>query len=54
MASAETPFAIWQESEVQVVAATIGELSIKVSSPDVEIQALSGGNQQKWSLAARY
>ncbi|CNB93900.1 sugar ABC transporter ATP-binding protein [Yersinia similis] len=40
-------FAIWQESEAQVVVATIGDLSIKVSSPDVEIQALSGGNQQK-------
>jgi erythritol transport system ATP-binding protein len=30
-----------------VVASTIGNLSIKVSSPEVEIQALSGGNQQK-------
>ncbi|WP_145577384.1 sugar ABC transporter ATP-binding protein [Yersinia alsatica] len=40
-------FAIWQESESQVVASVIGDLSIKVSSPEVEIQALSGGNQQK-------
>lgn len=40
-------FAIWQESESQVVASVIGDLSIKVSSPQVEIQALSGGNQQK-------
>ncbi len=40
-------FAIWQESESQVVATVIGDLSIKVSSPEVEIQALSGGNQQK-------
>lgn len=40
-------FAIWQESESQVVATVIGDLSIKVSSPQVEIQALSGGNQQK-------
>ncbi|CFQ34710.1 sugar ABC transporter ATP-binding protein [Yersinia bercovieri] len=40
-------FAIWQESEAQVVATVIGDLSIKVSSPQVEIQALSGGNQQK-------
>lgn len=30
-----------------MVASTIGNLSIKVSSPEVEIQALSGGNQQK-------
>ncbi len=30
-----------------MVASTIGNLSIKVSSPDVAIQALSGGNQQK-------
>ena len=29
------------------MATTIGNLSIKVSSPEVEIQALSGGNQQK-------
>ena len=40
-------FAIWQESESQVVASVISDLSIKVSSPEVEIQALSGGNQQK-------
>lgn len=32
---------------MQVVAATIGELSIKVSSPDVEIQALSGAINKK-------
>lgn len=40
-------FAIAQKDELAVVATTIGELSIKVSSPEVEIQALSGGNQQK-------
>ncbi|WP_145525364.1 sugar ABC transporter ATP-binding protein [Yersinia rohdei] len=40
-------FAIWQESESKVVAGVISDLSIKVSSPEVEIQALSGGNQQK-------
>ncbi|MFB0710737.1 sugar ABC transporter ATP-binding protein [Buttiauxella noackiae] len=40
-------FAISQVDETAVVASTIGNLSIKVSSPDVEIQALSGGNQQK-------
>ncbi|WP_413738785.1 sugar ABC transporter ATP-binding protein [Sodalis sp. RH21] len=38
---------IMRSQEEQVVASTIGDLSIKVSSPDVEIQALSGGNQQK-------
>ncbi|MDU7296601.1 MAG: sugar ABC transporter ATP-binding protein [Klebsiella pneumoniae] len=32
---------------ISSVASTIGNLSIKVSSPEVEIQALSGGNQQK-------
>jgi erythritol transport system ATP-binding protein len=36
-----------QKDEQAVVASTIGNLSIKVSSPEVEIQALSGGNQQK-------
>lgn len=40
-------FAISRRDEEQVVATTIGNLSIKVSSPEVEIQALSGGNQQK-------
>lgn len=40
-------FAIAQKDEKAVVASTIGNLSIKVSSPEVEIQALSGGNQQK-------
>lgn len=40
-------FAIAQKDEQEVVASTIGNLSIKVSSPEVEIQALSGGNQQK-------
>ncbi|TCV99893.1 sugar ABC transporter ATP-binding protein [Biostraticola tofi] len=39
--------AIMRREEQQVVASTIGALSIKVSSPEVEIQALSGGNQQK-------
>jgi ABC-type sugar transport system ATPase subunit len=38
---------ISQKDEQAVVASTIGNLSIKVSSPEVEIQALSGGNQQK-------
>ncbi|EMQ0962284.1 sugar ABC transporter ATP-binding protein [Citrobacter braakii] len=40
-------FAIARKDEETVVASTIGNLSIKVSSPEVEIQALSGGNQQK-------
>ncbi|MCE0495983.1 sugar ABC transporter ATP-binding protein [Vibrio salinus] len=35
------------ESEKQAVDDAIQNLSIKVSSPNVEIQALSGGNQQK-------
>ncbi len=38
---------IANNEEEAVVASTIGNLSIKVSSPEVEIQALSGGNQQK-------
>ena len=38
---------IADQEEKQVISATIGDLSIKVSSPEVEIQALSGGNQQK-------
>lgn len=40
-------FAIARKDEEAVVASTIDNLSIKVSSPEVEIQALSGGNQQK-------
>lgn len=40
-------FAIANKEEAAVVASAIGNLSIKVSSPEVEIQALSGGNQQK-------
>ncbi|MCU5771323.1 sugar ABC transporter ATP-binding protein [Erwiniaceae bacterium BAC15a-03b] len=40
-------FAIAQREEHAVVASTVGNLSIKVSSPEVSIQALSGGNQQK-------
>ena len=40
-------FSIMRRDEERVVASTIGNLSIKVSSPDVPIQALSGGNQQK-------
>lgn len=39
--------AISEQEEEKAVATTIGNLSIKVSSPKVEIQALSGGNQQK-------
>ncbi|WP_321409894.1 sugar ABC transporter ATP-binding protein [Tolumonas auensis] len=38
---------ILDEDENKVVDDTIKNLSIKVSSPKVEIQALSGGNQQK-------
>lgn len=38
---------ISNNEERAVIAGTIGNLSIKVSSPEVEIQALSGGNQQK-------
>ncbi|TCP92143.1 erythritol ABC transporter ATP-binding protein [Cricetibacter osteomyelitidis] len=38
---------ISDEDEKQAIDSTIKELSIKVSSPEVEIQALSGGNQQK-------
>ncbi|SMB88962.1 erythritol ABC transporter ATP-binding protein [Pasteurella testudinis DSM 23072] len=40
-------FAISDEDEKKAIDSTINELSIKVSSPAVEIQALSGGNQQK-------
>ncbi|XAW88864.1 ATP-binding cassette domain-containing protein [Vibrio sp. CDRSL-10 TSBA] len=39
--------AISEQEEGKAVEETIGNLSIKVSSPKVEIQALSGGNQQK-------
>jgi erythritol transport system ATP-binding protein len=35
------------QDEANAVERTIDNLSIKVSSPAVEIQALSGGNQQK-------
>lgn len=40
-------FTIADHEEQAVVTDTIDDLSIKVSSPEVEIQALSGGNQQK-------
>ena len=40
-------FAINELEERKSVSHAISELSIKVSSPMVEIQALSGGNQQK-------
>jgi erythritol transport system ATP-binding protein len=39
--------AISESQDKKAVADTIQHLSIKVSSPQVEIQALSGGNQQK-------
>lgn len=38
---------ISEQAEREVVASTVGNLAIKVSSPDVAISALSGGNQQK-------
>lgn len=38
---------IADKDECEAVKKTIADLSIKVSSPTVEIQALSGGNQQK-------
>lgn len=38
---------ISEQEDKKVVDETIENLSIKVSSPDIEIQALSGGNQQK-------
>lgn len=38
---------ISEQEEAKAVKQTIGDLSVKVSSPNVEIQALSGGNQQK-------
>lgn len=40
-------FAISRQQEQKVVANTVSNLSIKVSSPEVTINALSGGNQQK-------
>lgn len=39
--------AISEQEEAKAVEEAIDSLSIKVSSPKVEIQALSGGNQQK-------
>ncbi|MFV0447086.1 MAG: sugar ABC transporter ATP-binding protein [Vibrio sp.] len=39
--------AISEQDEEKAVAGAIDNLSIKVSSPKIEIQALSGGNQQK-------
>ena len=47
MARLQRGVTIANKEEEAVVASTIGNLSIKVSSPEVEIQALSGGNQQK-------
>ncbi|CAG9000817.1 MAG: Xylose import ATP-binding protein XylG [Candidatus Celerinatantimonas neptuna] len=38
---------IANDDEEKAVEKTISDLSIKVSSPSIEIQALSGGNQQK-------
>ncbi|PIF22477.1 erythritol transport system ATP-binding protein [Candidatus Pantoea floridensis] len=38
---------ISDQAERDVVASTVGNLAIKISSPDVAISALSGGNQQK-------
>lgn len=40
-------FAIDKKAETEAVTSAIKDLSIKVSSPDIEIRALSGGNQQK-------
>lgn len=40
-------FAIAREQEHQAVTGVVGNLAIKVSSPEVAISALSGGNQQK-------
>lgn len=40
-------FSINELAQREAVDSTIKKLSIKVSSPDIEIQALSGGNQQK-------
>ena len=38
---------ISEQAEREVVNSTVGNLAIKISSPDVAISALSGGNQQK-------
>ncbi|WP_456311501.1 sugar ABC transporter ATP-binding protein [Serratia proteamaculans] len=43
----EYRFAISRKQEQAVVAETVDNLSIKISSPEVTINALSGGNQQK-------
>ncbi|WP_338563815.1 sugar ABC transporter ATP-binding protein [Erwinia sp. E_sp_B01_3] len=43
----EYRFAISRRKEQAVVKETVSNLSIKVSSPEVTINALSGGNQQK-------
>ena len=40
-------FAIAQQEERAAVTSTVGNLAIKISSPEVAISALSGGNQQK-------
>ncbi|HCX00727.1 MAG: sugar ABC transporter ATP-binding protein [Pantoea sp.] len=40
-------FAIAQQEEQAAVTSTVGNLAIKISSPEVAISALSGGNQQK-------
>lgn len=38
---------ISEQAEREAVNSTVGNLAIKISSPDVAISALSGGNQQK-------
>lgn len=43
----EYRFAISRRQEQAVVKETVSNLSIKISSPEVTINALSGGNQQK-------
>ncbi|MGB9098495.1 sugar ABC transporter ATP-binding protein [Erwinia sp.] len=43
----EYRFAISRQQEQAVVSDTVTNLSIKISSPEVTINALSGGNQQK-------
>ncbi len=43
----EHRFAISHKQEMAVVSSTVSNLSIKISSPEVAINALSGGNQQK-------
>ena len=40
-------FIIDEKAEREAVATKIGEMSIKVASPDNEVSSLSGGNQQK-------